>query len=168
MPNCDFTAAHCLKNGTRTLRPEELLLILGKLNIKNWYREIGLQVGVESIDIHPSYQPLSADADIAVITLSEKVTFTKFIRPICLWSGSNKLKDIEGAQGTVVGWGKDENGDFMTEVPKKVMMPVVSQEDCIRSKYSFRDITSERTFCAGLFQTRCRNCCCIIIFFRRV
>lgn len=87
------------------------------------------------------------------------MTFTKFIRPICLWSGSNELKDIEGEQGTVVGWGKDENGDFMTEVPKKVTMPVVSQEDCIRSKYSFRDITSERTFCAGLFLK------CVCFFF---
>lgn len=142
-------AAHCLKNGTKTLRPEELLLVLGKLNLKNWSREIGLQIDAESLEIHPNYQPLSADADIAVITLSQTVQFTKFIKPICLWTDESDLKDIVGVMGTVVGWGKDEYGDFMTEVPKKVQMPVVSHEECIRSKYSFKEITSERTFCAG-------------------
>lgn len=99
--------------------------------------------------VHPDYQPLSSDADIAVIALSERVEFTKFVRPVCLWEGPDRLKEVVGRTGTVVGWGKDETGDFMTEVPKMVTLPVVSQEECIRSKYSFREITSERTFCAG-------------------
>lgn len=143
-------AAHCLKNGTKTLHPEQILLVLGKLNLKNWSRaEQGLQLDAESLDIHSQYQPLSADADIAIVTLSQTVEFTKFIKPICLWMEPNDLKDVVGQTGTIVGWGKDEHGDFMTEVPRKVTMPVVSQEDCIRSRYSYKEITSDRTFCAG-------------------
>lgn len=51
----------------------------------------------ESIHIHPDYQPLTSDADIAVLTLSEKIQFSILIRPICLWSTeSSDLQLIVG------------------------------------------------------------------------
>lgn len=101
----------------------------------------------KSLEIHPQYRSLSADADIAIVTLRETVEFMKFIKPICL---STEPKEIIGETGTVAGWGKNEHGDFTTEEPKKVAMPVVSQDECIKSSSSFKDIISKRTFCAGI------------------
>lgn len=37
----------------------------------------------------------------------------------------------------------------MTPEPKKIDMPVVSEAECLRSHDIFRNITSNRTFCAG-------------------
>lgn len=51
----------------------------------------------ESIHIHPDYQALSSDADIAVIILKESLEFTKLIRPICLWGmESSDLQNVVG------------------------------------------------------------------------
>lgn len=76
---CHFAAAHCVQTSSSTLRPEELLLVLGKLNIRNWAEEGGLQMGVERVEVHPDYRPLSADADVALLTLSRDVEFTKSV-----------------------------------------------------------------------------------------
>lgn len=76
-------------------------------------------------------------------------SFTDYIRPICLWNGDTDLKEIEGENGIVVGWGKDENGKDISPEPKKVTAKIVSNEDCLRSNSQFAQLTSNRTMCAG-------------------
>ncbi|KAG5875931.1 Serine protease gd, partial [Gonioctena quinquepunctata] len=144
------TAAHCVKKDHKMLRPSELLIIIGKLNIQKWVPAEGeIMIETESIHIHPDYKDFTSDADVAVLTLSEKIQFTNFIRPLCLWGENSELEKIVGRQGTVVGWGKDENGILMTAEPKQTQLPIVGQETCLRSSYQFQYITSNRTFCAG-------------------
>lgn len=107
-------------------------------------------IEAEKIIIHPDYIPMTSDADIAIVILSQVVQFSKYIRPICLWSEeSDTLNRIVGDKGKVVGWGKDEKGDLMTAEPKQITLPVVSQEECLWSSETFKFITSNRTFCAG-------------------
>nr|XP_023020663.1 serine protease gd-like [Leptinotarsa decemlineata] len=145
------TAAHCTMKENKILRTSELLVILGKLNIQKWIPSYGEKIiEPESIHIHPDYKDFSSDADIAILVLSGRVEFNEYIRPVCLWSSDSELEKIVGKQGTVVGWGRDENGDLMTAEPKQIQLPVVSQEACLRSSYQFQYITSNRTFCAGL------------------
>ncbi|XP_023020664.2 serine protease gd isoform X1 [Leptinotarsa decemlineata] len=144
------TAAHCAKKDNKVLKPNELLVILGKLNVQKWVPSHGERiVEPEAIHVHPDYMAFSGDADVAVLVLSEKMEFTKYVRPLCLWDGNSELEKIVGKQGTVVGWGKDEDGNLMTEEPKQIRLPIVSQETCLRSSYQFQYITSNRTFCAG-------------------
>ncbi|KAJ8958022.1 hypothetical protein NQ318_002026 [Aromia moschata] len=144
------TAAHCVKTESKKFRPQELLIILGKMNIQKWVPANGEKmIEPETIHIHPDYDSMSSDADIAVLVLSESVQFTKYVRPLCLWDGDMDLNLVVEQQGTVVGWGKDENGDIMTAEPKQTSLPIVSQEQCLRSSYQFQYITSNRTFCAG-------------------
>ncbi|XP_072394379.1 serine protease gd-like [Diabrotica undecimpunctata] len=144
------TAAHCVEIDHRKLRPQEVLLILGKLNIHKWIPVRGEKiVEPESIHIHPDYESLTSDADIAVLTLGESLQITNYIRPVCLWRGDTDLDFVVGHSGTIVGWGKDENGVLMTEEPKQTDLPIVSQEKCLASNLQFHYITSNRTFCAG-------------------
>ncbi|XP_018579158.1 serine protease gd-like [Anoplophora glabripennis] len=144
------TAAHCVKTETKKYKPQELLIILGKLNLRKWVPMHGEKmIEPESIHVHPDYESNSSDADIAVLVLTESVEFTKYIRPLCLWNSDSNLNNVVGKEGTVVGWGKDENGNLMTAEPKQTSLPVVSQEQCLRSSYQFQYITSNRTFCAG-------------------
>lgn len=95
-----IAAAHCVRPDHRNLRPQDLIVILGKLNIQRWTQsDGGRMIDLESIHVHPDYQPLSSDADIAVLILNEKLEFTKLIRPICLWNTeSNVLELIVGEQ----------------------------------------------------------------------
>lgn len=110
-------------------------------------------IGATSITLHPDYVPttynMTADADIAVITLKTSIKLSNVIKPICLWIGESNLRDIVGDRGLVVGWGRDENGSLTTAEPKQVILPIVRQDVCRNSHVTFKDITSERTFCAG-------------------
>ncbi|CAG9862269.1 unnamed protein product [Phyllotreta striolata] len=144
------TAAHCVQTSTRRVRPKELLLVLGKLNIQKWIPTSGEKI-VEpmGIYVHPDYKISSSDADIALLVLSEPLKFSLVIKPICLWKGDTSLTKIVGNSGTVVGWGRDENGEIRTEEPKQLNVPIVSQETCLASNPKFHYSTSNRTFCAG-------------------
>lgn len=144
------TAAHCVKKNSKLLKNQDLLVILGKTNLARWVPSEGERImEVESIYVHQDYISSNSDADIAVILLRESVDFTIFVRPICLWIGSNKLHEIVDRQGIVAGWGRTETGSISSE-PKQTWMPIVDQETCIRSAHQFQFITSNRTFCAGM------------------
>lgn len=145
------TAAHCFRTSERTYQASEVVLFLGRFNILNWM-EAGVKAAqVEQIIIHSDYmvKDTSYDADIAVAIMRERVEFTEFIRPICLWEGSDSLNSVEGQMGTVIGWGRDGTGNIVTPEPKKINIPVVSEAECLRSSDTYRYITSQRTFCAG-------------------
>lgn len=146
-----ITAAHCLRTSKRTFRSNEVFVFLGRFNIRDQSEVGGKEVQVEQIIVHSDYmsKDSSYDADIAVIILLERVKFTEFIRPICLWYGSDSLSSIVGQLGTVVGWGRDGMGNILTPEPKKINIPVVSDAECLRSSDTYRYITSQRTFCAG-------------------
>lgn len=48
----------------------------------------------------------------------------------------------------VVGWGKDESNKI-SKSPKLAVLPIVSQEECLRSKQDFYYLTFNTTLCAG-------------------
>lgn len=86
-----------MKTETKRYKPQELLIILGKLNIQKWVPSSGEKmIEPESIHVHPDYESMNSDADIAVLVLSESVEFTKYIRPLCLWGASDDLNNIVG------------------------------------------------------------------------
>lgn len=145
------TAAHCLRMLNRTYRPHEVVLYLGRNNIADPIDDAVRTAQVKQIIVHNDYMTndTSYDADIAVVILQERVQFTEFIRPICLWSGDDGMSNIVEQRGTVVGWGRDDAGNVLTAEPKKITIPVVSEAECLRSSDTYRYITSQRTFCAG-------------------
>ncbi|KAM8718752.1 hypothetical protein ACLKA7_001462 [Drosophila subpalustris] len=76
----------------------ELLVFLGRHNLKNWNEEGSLAAPVDGIYIHSDYnkQIGDYDADIAVLILKDEVRFNTFIQPVCLWSGSSRTEYIVG------------------------------------------------------------------------
>ncbi|XP_066251859.1 uncharacterized protein [Euwallacea similis] len=149
------TAAHCVKLEYRRVKPNEIVCIFGKLNIRKWVVAPGeTMLEPETVTVHPEYQPGKADADIAIITFQDPIPFSKTIIPLCLWQGSTDLKQIVGNIGTVVGWGRNENGDLSSAEPRQVKMPVVDQLECLKGSTStvgqaLVEIISRNTFCAG-------------------
>ncbi|KAK9753133.1 Trypsin [Popillia japonica] len=143
-----LTAAHCVRYYNSPLFPnEDLILVLGKLNIENWASGGTIRNPSEVI-AHPNYKQSQVDYDVAVIVLNAPVPYKTMTRPICLWDGSDNLKDVVGRVGTVVGWGEKQTAADSSFV-QKIEIPIVSQETCLRSHKVFKKYTSPRTFCAG-------------------
>ncbi|KPU75277.1 uncharacterized protein Dana_GF19315, isoform E [Drosophila ananassae] len=161
-----ISSAHCFEMFNSRYTANEVLVFLGRHNLKNWNEEGSLAAPVDGIYIHPDYnsQLSSYDADIAVIVLKDAVRFNTFIRPACLWSGSSKPEYIVGEHGIVIGWSFDKSNTTAgfqtgmasskkvidTSIPKMVKAPIVSSADCFRANAHFRSLSSNRTFCAGV------------------
>ncbi|XP_017015463.1 serine protease gd [Drosophila takahashii] len=164
-----ISSAHCFKLFNKRFTSNEVLVFLGRHNLKNWNEEGSLAAPVDGIYIHPDFnsQLSSYDADIAVIMLKDEVRFNTFIRPACLWSGSSKAEYIVGEQGIVIGWSFDRANRTQDQklspvalggkkssdshsAPKVVKAPVVGNAECFRANAHFRSLSSNRTFCAGI------------------
>ncbi|GAB0086451.1 hypothetical protein DMENIID0001_005130 [Sergentomyia squamirostris] len=146
-----LTAAHCFFDRyKRKIHIDDVLLILGQHSLKRPYDKGTQIVYPDSINIHKDYGVQKAqDSDIAVVVLAEAIHYTTYIRPACLWTGSVSKDALVGLVGSTAGWGRDEEGNFYTELPRRAELPVVSDADCLRSNQAFPKLTSEVTFCAG-------------------
>jgi len=86
--------------------------------------------------------------DIALLQLSESLTFNPFIRSICL--SSNKDFVQVGDRTLVTGWGETHgSGNF--RYLREVEVPIQSLDQC-----RLKDISWATTLCAGL----CKNSTC--------
>ena len=66
---------------------------------------------VAQIILHPNYDDDSSDNDIALLKLSSPVSFTDYVRPVCLAASDSVFKN--GTDSWVTGWGRvQEGGEF--------------------------------------------------------
>lgn len=63
---------------------------------------------VARIILHPSYDSVTNDNDIALLRLSSPVTFTDYIRPVCLAASDSVFNN--GTDSWVTGWGAVQEG----------------------------------------------------------
>ena len=63
---------------------------------------------VARIILHPSYDSITSDNDIALLRLSSPVTFTDYIRPVCLAASDSVFNN--GTDSWVTGWGAVQEG----------------------------------------------------------
>merc|ERR1712037_527881 len=92
------TAAHCWDSRFTNLR-----VIVGEHSICDGINEGGKVINVKKGTMHPNYNKKTMDNDIAVLELSEELTFTDKIKPACL--PSSATKDFSGTASTISGWG---------------------------------------------------------------
>merc|ERR1712001_239146 len=94
-----ITAAHCWDSRMTNLR-----VIVGEHNVFcDGVNEGGKVISVKKATMHPDYNKKTMDNDIAVLELSEELTFTDKIKPACL--PSSATKDFSGTASTISGWG---------------------------------------------------------------
>lgn len=115
---------------------------------------------VEEIIAHEEYDPSDPNQyhDIALIRLATKVTFTEFIKPICLPSSVNFLtKDYSGGtKMTVAGWGKTETRSE-SNVKLKLDVPVKTIAECSPVYTKAKITLGPSQLCAG--GTKGRDSC---------
>jgi len=106
-------------------------------------------MNIKKIQIHRDWnvEAESFDADIAILTLSNDVTFNRYIQPICLIDPGMDVATI--LQGYAVGYGKSETKE-LEDVLKFTKTPINNDNaDCFFSNHFLLPLSSNRTFCGG-------------------
>ncbi|XP_046997816.1 serine protease snake-like isoform X1 [Schistocerca americana] len=118
-----LTAAHCTHSG----KGPPVIVRLGELNLKR--DDDGAHpVDYRIVDIvrHPEYKPPSKYNDIALLRLSDRVHFNKFLRPACLYT-----HDTFSVNKTVAtGWGRIDYAEKPSETLLKVVLDIIDNKVC--------------------------------------
>ncbi|XP_017040017.1 spaetzle-processing enzyme [Drosophila ficusphila] len=109
-----------------------------------------IDIEVEKHIIHEQYTPNSVDQrnDIALLRLKQSVTYTDYVRPICLPTGDLVRNNFVGYGMDVAGWGLTEN---LVNSPTKLKLTVnVWNLTSCQEKYStFKVKLDDTQICAG-------------------
>ena len=126
-----LTAAHCVVGKTT----DKIGVIVGKTNAKSLNFHY-----VYKIDVYPFFdqnmekmEAIEKNSDIAVLTLETAVPLGPTVWgvwPICLPSFSDSSNTYEGENGTVAGWGEDEDGKASVDQLMGVDVPIISNTKC--------------------------------------
>ncbi|KAK6621260.1 hypothetical protein RUM43_011566 [Polyplax serrata] len=144
------TAAHCVKfKNFPPVKREDIIAYVGRYDISNWTDENSQPRELSAIFIHPDFDSDFLHSDLAVLKFSRPIEEAGHVSPACLWQGNHNLSAVVGRKGIVFGWGTNGLGTKVTSTPKLAVMPIVSQEECLRSNMEFLFLTTNRTLCAG-------------------
>lgn len=149
-----IAAAHCMqdKGAARPLFPGDIEVLLGAYNLSACDDDV-VRRNVAVIKIHPDWNVNADkfDADVAILVLSENVTFTTHIGPISLPAvgvvvDPSTTIDING---TIVGWGATENSSHGSDIPRHAAIRTYNNSYCFLTDNEALRISSKNSFCAG-------------------
>lgn len=123
---------------------------LGAYNLTAVNETDSVQRKVTDIFVHPYWKANKDkyDADLAILVLSENVTFTDYIQPVCMPANDAVMDDIiMDVTGTVVGWGTMDDGSRI-EIPSKIVTKSLNYSHCSREHPSIVNYLSIYSFCA--------------------
>lgn len=149
-PDWVVTAAHCVvqENGT-PFPPAQVQVVLGKHQYLA--ADATQQVhAVSQVIAHPSYNPLTADHDVALLKLAAPALLNSAVQPVPLVrSPVDDALVAPGEIAWVTGWGALASGGDPPAVLQEVDVPIVSNSAC-NVAYG-GDITANM-LCAGYTQ----------------
>ncbi|XP_017158915.1 prostasin-like, partial [Poecilia reticulata] len=140
-----LTAAHCVEG--YIWFPSAVTVYLGRQS-QEGFNPNEVVRKVAQITTHPSYS--SSNNDIALLRLSEPVTFTSYISPVCLAASGSIFSS--GVDSWITGWGNIGSGVPLPS-PQNLMeveVPVVGNSQC-KCSYGDSAIT-DNMMCAGLLE----------------
>ncbi|XP_065695611.2 inactive serine protease PAMR1 isoform X2 [Patagioenas fasciata] len=100
-------AAHCVTDLGKiiVLKTAELKVVLGKFYRDDDRDEKTIQnLRISAIIVHPNYDPILLDSDIAIIKLLDKARISSRVQPICLSSSHDLTSSTEYLKIMVTGW----------------------------------------------------------------
>jgi len=132
-----LTAAHCVVNFFGgPVSPSSVKVRVGAHDLRKTTAEPNAKtVNVARITIHPSYQ--GGPFDFAILRLSEALTFSNEVTPICLATAED---GPVGQRCYVTGWGSTQQYDYPNQPPgvaqtnlRQVQVGIISNEQCVKS-----------------------------------
>jgi Trypsin len=117
-----LTAAHCVHSAT----PSQLRVRLGEWNVREQSEKFPHEdYEIERKEEHPDYKPATFQNDIAVIRLTQDVSYKEHIVPVCL---PEPATNWVGERAVVIGWGRTAHGQVAT--PAKLQVKKVELKKC--------------------------------------
>ncbi|XP_056600592.1 vitamin K-dependent protein C [Triplophysa dalaica] len=141
--NWVLTAAHCLETSTR------FSVRLGDYD-RYKHEQTEQTLLVKQHIMHPQYNPVTVDNDIALLQLSGPAKLSQYILPACLPSRNlaERMLHRNGTLTIVTGWGKDnETAQRFSSTLNFMEIPLVDHKEC--SKYMMNNLT-QNMLCAGV------------------
>uniref|UniRef100_A0A8C6UBC8 Peptidase S1 domain-containing protein n=1 Tax=Neogobius melanostomus TaxID=47308 RepID=A0A8C6UBC8_9GOBI len=139
-----LSAAHCFQSGSAS----DNTVFIGRQSQENANANEVRRTIVEVIN-HESYDDSTNDNDIALLKMASTVTFTNYIRPVCLAASGSTFH--AGTDSWVTGWG-DINFGISLPSPQNLMeveVPVVGNRKC-NCNYAEIILITDNMICAGL------------------
>ncbi|XP_053668222.1 uncharacterized protein LOC128718625 [Anopheles marshallii] len=129
--NTVLTAAHCVYTANGKVPLDRITVTVGQLDLteENEYTKTHYLL---EIIVHPRYGSTSIINDIALLKLSTNITMTKYVQPVCLWTMDSNQETLVGKNGTIVGFGLNEQ-DVVSNQLKQALIGVVDALTCIAS-----------------------------------
>jgi len=145
-PQWVMTAGHCFYGGG----PPSSYTV--KLGAHNDQQQESTQVvaHVAKIFVHPQYNPSLYSHDITLLKLTQPVTYTDAISPVCL-PFSNDDVEPDDTNGVCTGWGSTREGGNTVTTLRQVVVPIVDHQVCNQEyqPHGYPPI-DDTMICAGL------------------
>ncbi|GBN66767.1 Clotting factor B, partial [Araneus ventricosus] len=144
-----LTAAHCFGSRSSILDPSHFVVHAGDIELFSGY-----PINVSKILVHEKYNDGQNYNDIAILTLEKEIH--PYLHPICLPSPELSVRNLAGANTSMLGWGHTSYRGKMTSKLQIVAdIPVVTTENC---RQAYRRVGRSRLprgitndfICAGL------------------
>ncbi|KAK3543109.1 hypothetical protein QTP70_011233 [Hemibagrus guttatus] len=116
---------------------------------------------VEKIIYHGRYRPKGLDYDIALLKLSQPLTFNGYIEPICLPNFGEEFED--GKICWISGWGATEDGGEASVSLHSARVPLISTKACSQPEV-YQGYISPGMICAGYLEGGTDSCQAILGF----
>lgn len=149
-----LSAAHCFP---REHRKEDYEIKLGAHQLDAHTPATFQVLQVAQIISHPSYRDEGSQGDIALVKLARRVTFTRYIRPVCLPAANASFPN--GLHCTVTGWGHVAPSVSLSSprTLQQLEVPLISRRTCnclynIRAKPEEPHFIQQDMMCAGYVQ----------------
>jgi len=141
-----MTAGHCVEGSQDD--PTKFRVKLGVFDRANNDEPGEVVAEIESIHLHPDYNPSTVEWDISLLKLKQPVAFSDHIIPVCL-PKSDDIVINSNHSAWCTGWGTLHEGD--PSIPKdlyQVEVPFLDQSVC-DNEYGATNINNKCMFCAG-------------------
>ncbi|KAM4636474.1 complement C1r subcomponent [Discoglossus pictus] len=153
-----LTAAHVIRkqndNQENMDDPSNVDIFMGDVDVHELIKLSNNPV--EKILVHPGYNNVNFDNDIALLRLKNPVVMDQNLSPICLPESDNKNLYNDGRLGFVSGFGVTEN-DTIANHLRYVSLPMVRRPKCqeyVDTKKSPNTLFTENMFCAGFPESK--------------
>lgn len=145
-PKWLVTAAHCVQDegSLKLSQPGSWEVYLG-LHEQRKTQDPVQKRNLKQVIPHPNYNKFTFDNDIALMELDSPVTYSDFIKPICLPAPQHEFPP--GQSVWITGWGATREGGSAAVVLQKASVRIINQAVC--NELMRGQITS-RMFCAGV------------------
>ncbi|XP_042738002.1 ovochymase-2 isoform X3 [Lagopus leucura] len=137
------TAAHCFNS--KELFRNLWMVVTGIHDLTE--QEYRQKRSVKQYIIHPSFNKITMDSDIALLQLAEPLEFNHYVHPVCLPAKEEVVQPSSVC--IVTGWGAQEEDREKNKKLHQLEVPILMLEACQTYYINLPSRVTQRMICAG-------------------